>query len=467
MTSASNQPKIRTRFPPSPTGDLHLGGARTALFNWLFARHHGGEFVIRIEDTDLERSTAASTQAIFDAMHWLGLNYDNEPCYQTQKFERYQAVIGELLNKGHAYHCYTTPEELATLREQQMTANLKPRYDRRWRDSHAAPPKNIAPVVRFKMPLTGSMVFNDGVYGPIEIANEELDDLIIARSDGTPTYNLCVVVDDIDMGISHIIRGDDHLNNTPKQIHIYEALGASVPEMTHVPMVLGDDGARLSKRHGAVGVMQYQKQGYLPEAMLNYLVRLGWSHGDQEVFSLEQMVQHFSLEGLNKSPARFDAQKLNWMNAQYLKSAQDLTLVEPLKQHLKALDIEPTPDANLTPIVHLLKERHDTLSDMADNARYFFHAPENAQQELELNHNIQTVLDDLSQALESLDDWQAKNIFDLIKSTAKQHQLKVGQVGMPLRILLCGQSNTPSIGHIAEILGKQVVLDRLAKRHCE
>jgi len=328
---------IRTRFAPSPTGYLHIGGARTALFSWAYARRHGGQFILRVEDTDLERSTEASTQAILDGMAWLDLDYDEGPFYQMKRLSRYQEVVEQLLRDGHAYYCYASREELETMREGQRARGEKPRYDGRWRDSSATPPAGVTPVIRFKTPRDGEVTFNDLVKGPITVANNELDDLVLVRGDGVPTYNFGVVVDDLDMNITHVIRGDDHVNNTPRQINIIKALGAALPEFAHVPMILGHDGERLSKRHGAVSVMQYRDEGYLPEALVNYLARLGWSHGDEEMFTREQLVEWFDLKHISHSPARFNSEKLDWLNQQYLKTVDDARLAELVKPLLQAL----------------------------------------------------------------------------------------------------------------------------------
>ena len=320
---------IRTRFAPSPTGYLHIGGARTALFSWAYARRHGGKFVLRIEDTDLSRSTAESTEAIFESMKWLGLDWDEGPFFQMQRMQRYRDVANQLLEGGHAYRCYASPDELTAMREQQRAQGLKPRYDGRWRPENAAgktPPAGVDPVLRFRNPEHGEVTWNDLVKGPITVSNEELDDLVLLRADGVPTYNFGVVVDDRDMNITHVIRGDDHVNNTPRQINIFNALGFELPQFGHVPMILGHDGERLSKRHGAVSVMQYQQEGYLPEALVNYLARLGWSHGDDEIFSVTQLVEWFDFVNISRSPAKFDPVKLDWVNQQYLKTADDARL---------------------------------------------------------------------------------------------------------------------------------------------
>ncbi len=450
--------KIRTRFPPSPTGSLHIGGARTALFNWLFARHHGGEFVLRIEDSDTQRSTDEATKVILEGLAWLGLNYDEGPFYQSERTQRYKEVISELLASGNAYYCYTTPEELEVMREEQKKRGEKMRYDGRWRDSDMPHPEDIKPVVRFKTPKEGFITYEDGVYGTIRTENNELDDLVIARSDGSPTYNLCVVVDDIDMQITHIIRGDDHINNTPRQLHIYKALDAMHPTMIHVPMVLGEDGSRLSKRHGATSVTEYCDQGYLPQALLNYLVRLGWSHGDQEIFSLEEMIATFSIEGLNKASGQFDLGKLQWLNQHYIQSADPASLL-PALSHLMRHPI----DESMLPMIALQQPRHNTLLSMANDCNYFIHAPTIDSQawQSHCQEEIAIVLKDLLVELEKISNWKHNVIFESIKTTAKNHGMKVGSIGMPLRFALTGMTNTPSIGEIAEILGQEETIKRL------
>jgi glutamyl-tRNA synthetase len=366
---------IRTRFAPSPTGFLHIGGARTALFSWAYARKHGGKFILRIEDTDVERSTPAAVQAILDGMTWLGLDYDEGPFYQMQRMERYKEVISEMLKAGTAYHCYCSREELDAMREAQMQAGLKPRYDGRWRPEEGktlpAPPANIPPVIRFKSPQDGLVMWDDLVKGPITIANQELDDFIIARDDGTPTYNFCVVVDDHDMGITQVIRGDDHVNNTPRQINLLQALGATIPKYAHLSMILGDDGQKLSKRHGAVSVMQYDEDGYLPEAVLNYLARLGWSHGDDEVFSMAQFCQWFDLDHITPSAAQFNTDKLNWLNAHYMKQTGGAALAQDVSKRLAAKGIT-VQGVDLAAALELYKERASNLNELANAVAYFF-----------------------------------------------------------------------------------------------
>ncbi|MFA7241512.1 MAG: glutamate--tRNA ligase [Sulfuricellaceae bacterium] len=458
---------VRTRFAPSPTGYLHIGGARTALFSWAFARKHKGVFVLRIEDTDLERSTPESVQAILDGMAWLGLDYDEGPFYQMQRMERYKAVIQQLLDEGKAYYCYAGKEELEAMRAAQEAAGLKPRYDRRWRDSSATPPTGVAPTVRFKTPLDGVVVIDDLVKGRVTVHNSELDDLIIARSDGTPTYNFSVVVDDWDMRITHVIRGDDHLNNTPRQINLLKALGAPLPQYAHVPMILGEDGERLSKRHGAVSVMQYPEDGYLPEALLNYLARLGWAHGDEEIFDMEQFVEWFDLGSVSKSPAKFNPEKLAWINQQYLKKADDHRLAELVKPFMlrDSCDCDPRHGPDLTEVVALLKERAGTLEELADAAVYFYRPLEPAP-ELVAQHLSVENLPAIKAFAESLQtcEWNKAAIHDLIKATAVAHGLKMPKVAMPLRLLVTGELQTPSVDAVLALIGREEVLRRLTAR---
>ncbi len=363
--------KIKTRFAPSPTGYLHVGGARTALYSWLFARHNQGEFVLRIEDTDLERSTPEAIEAIMDGMNWLSLDWNEGPYYQTRRFDRYNAVIDEMLDAGTAYKCYCSKERLEALRETQMANGEKPRYDGRCRDSHEHHTADEPCVVRFRNPQEGSVIFDDQIRGPIEFSNQELDDLIIRRTDGSPTYNFCVVVDDWDMGITHVIRGEDHINNTPRQINILKAIGAEVPVYAHVSMILGDDGKKLSKRHGAVGVMQYRDDGYLPEALLNYLVRLGWSHGDQEIFSIPEMTELFTLEAVSKSASAFNTEKLQWLNHHYINALPPEYVATHLQWHIEEQKINTRSGPELAKLVTLLGERCKTLKEIAASCGYF------------------------------------------------------------------------------------------------
>ena len=455
---------IRTRFAPSPTGYLHIGGARTALFSWAYARRHGGKFILRIEDTDLERSTAQSTQAILDGMAWLGLDYDEGPFYQMQRLTRYHEVAEQLLRAGKAYHCYCSREELDAMREQQRAAGLKPRYDGRWRDSKQTPPAGVKPVVRLKNPLEGEVTFNDLVKGQITVANSELDDLVLLRADGVPTYNFGVMIDDLDMNITHVIRGDDHVNNTPRQINILKALGAPLPQYAHVPMILGPDGERLSKRHGAVSVMQYRDDGYLPEALINYLARLGWSHGDEEIFSREQLVEWFDFSAINRSPAKFNPEKLQWLNQQYLKTGDNARLAELVRPFLEADGCNTAAQGmpNLPSLANLLKERVNTVAELADAAVYFFRPLEPAE-ELKVQHftaEIKPVILDLRQKLAVI-EWESDAINDAIKTAAKGHGVKMPKVAMPLRVMVAGVAQTPSINAVLELLGREETLKRM------
>jgi len=459
---------IRTRFAPSPTGYLHIGGARTALFCWAFAKKHGGTFLLRIEDTDQERSTQLSEQAILDSMAWLGLDHEG-PFFQMRRLKRYLEVAEQLISEGKAYHCYASREELDALRESQRAKGEKPRYDGRWRPENAKraglmPPAGVQPVIRFRNPGEGEVTFNDLVKGPITVANSELDDLVIMRADGIPTYNFGVVIDDIDMEITHVIRGDDHVNNTPRQINVYRALGATLPRFAHVPMILGQDGERLSKRHGAVSVMQYREEGYLPEALLNYLARLGWSHGNEEKFSREQLVEWFDLEHISKSPARFDPEKLAWLNQQYLKETDDTRLAGLMKPFLEAdgCDVKngPPPAA----VAALLKERVNTVEEMADAAVYFYRALE-PPAELRQQHytaEIKPVLADLQQRLGAI-DWNRGRINETLKAVVADHKLKLPKIAMPLRVMVTGEAQTPSIDATLELIGREEVLARLAR----
>jgi len=459
---------VRTRFAPSPTGFLHLGGARTALFCWAYARHHGGTFVLRIEDTDLARSTPEAVQAILDAMDWLGLQPDEGPYYQMQRLARYRAVIRDMLAAGTAYHCYSTPAEVDAMREAARAAGRKPRYDGTWRPEPGktlpAIPPDRQPVVRFKNPTDGTTTWDDLVKGPISVANAELDDLVIARADGTPTYNFCVVVDDWDMRISHVIRGDDHVNNTPRQINILRALGAQVPHYGHVPMILGPDGQKLSKRHGAVSVMAYDAQGYLPEAMVNYLARLGWSHGDSEVFSRDQLVQWFDGARLSKSAAQWDPKKLNWINAQYLKQLDASALAQRVAPRIAARGGNPAA-CDLAAVMALVRGRADTLEDLTTQAMLFCAPPAPLSVELAAQHLTEAsraVLRDFA-ARARATDWRRDAIAALIQDVLAAHQIKMPKLGVPLRVALTGQTHTPALDALLAILGKATVLQRLEK----
>lgn len=455
---------VRTRFAPSPTGYLHIGGARTALFSWLFARHHQGEFILRIEDTDIERSSEESVQAILDGMKWLGLDHDEGPYYQTQRFDRYREVVNKLMADGHAYYCYSTPEEVNAMREEAMKNKQKPRYNGYWRDRTDTPPEGIKPVIRFKNPLDGSVIIDDMVYGPIEVQNSELDDLVIMRADGTPTYNLTVVVDDSDMQISHVIRGDDHINNTPRQINILNAMGAELPKYAHLPMILGDDGKRLSKRHGAVGVMQYAEDGYLPEAVLNYLVRLGWSHGDQEVFSIPQMIELFGLDACNRSGSTFNTEKLQWLNQQYMMEASPESLGNMLEPYLLAQGLNlaggPTPQT----IGQLQKERFKTLTDMAIGSRYFFEDFDdydaNAAKK-QLRPVAMEPLQAVRERLSGIDAWGAESVQVAIEETLEKLGVGYGKIGLPLRVAVTGTGASPALDQTLAALGKERTLARI------
>jgi len=452
---------VRTRFAPSPTGYLHIGGARTALFSWAYARKHGGQFILRIEDTDLERSTEASVQAIFDGMAWLNLAHDEGPFFQMQRMPRYKQVIRQLLDQGHAYHCYCSKEELDTMREAQRAKGEKPRYDGRCRHRTTSA-HGIDPVVRFKNPLDGVVIIDDLVKGRVAVSNSELDDLVIARPDGTPTYNFCVVVDDWDMEITHVIRGDDHLNNTPRQMNILQALGAPLPQYAHVPMILGHDGERLSKRHGAVSVMQYFEEGYLPEAFLNYLARLGWAHGDAEIFSLDQFVEWFDLDAISKSPAKLDPEKLSWVNQQYLKTADNARLVELARPFMAQDCCDAAHGPDPVEVFGLLKERVSTLEELADAAVYFYR-PLEAHEDLRMQHltaAVKPALEAFAANLETV-EWTRPALSALIKETCATHQLKMPQVAMPLRVMITGETQTPSVDAVIALIGRTEVLRRV------
>ncbi|RMH47963.1 MAG: glutamate--tRNA ligase [Gammaproteobacteria bacterium] len=455
---------VRTRFAPSPTGYLHVGGARTALYCWLFARKHNGQFILRIEDTDRERSSEASVRAILDGMAWLGLDYDEGPFYQTERFERYQEIIDWLLANGHAYRCRCTPERLQQLREQQMAQKQKPRYDGHCRNLDVSPDEPH--VVRFKNPLDGIVRFEDQIKGVIEVKNSELDDLIIRRTDGTPTYNLTVVVDDMDMGITHVIRGDDHVNNTPRQINILKALGAELPKYAHVPMILGDDGKRLSKRHGAVSVLAYRDAGYLPEALLNYLVRLGWSHGDQEIFSREEMIQLFSLEGVNRAPAAFNTEKLNWLNQHYLKTLPVETVAERAQMFFDEKGVAITFGPSLESVVALIRERATTLVDLVEHSRYFYEEFSDYDEKAAKKHLRPAALPALMAFFEKAqraDDWTKEVLHSLLQTTAEELGVGMGKVGMPVRVAVTGQGQSPSIDEVMALIGRERCLARLQR----
>jgi len=456
--------KVRTRFAPSPTGYLHIGGARTALFSWLYAKKMGGEFILRIEDTDRERSTQAAVDAITDGMEWLGLEHDAGPFYQTQRFDRYKEIIQKLLDDGHAYYCNCSRERLDEMREQQKANKQKPKYDGCCRDKGLTEADDT--VVRFKNPLDGVVTIKDHVRGNVEISNQELDDLIIERSDGAPTYNLTVVVDDWDMEITHVIRGDDHLNNTPRQINILQALDAHIPEYAHIPMINGPDGKKLSKRTGAVSVMQYHEEGYLTEAVINYLVRLGWSHGDQEIFTLDEMIEKFDLKDINKSSSSLNVEKLQWLNQQYFISLDPIYVAEQLAFYMLEHGINIETGPKLTDVVVQLRERSKTFIDMVENCRFFyedFDEYDAKAAKKQFKPAAKEVLQLLKQNYESLEDWTAENIHKVVEDTVNKLEVGFGKVGQPLRLAVTGHGKSPGIDVTLELLGKEKTLARIDK----
>lgn len=458
--------KIKTRFAPSPTGYLHVGGARTALYSWLFARNHGGEFVLRIEDTDLERSTPEAIEAIMDGMNWLSLEWDEGPYYQTKRFDRYNAVIDQMLEEGTAYKCYCSKERLEALREEQMAKGEKPRYDGRCRHSHEHHADDEPCVVRFANPQEGSVVFDDQIRGPIEFSNQELDDLIIRRTDGSPTYNFCVVVDDWDMEITHVIRGEDHINNTPRQINILKALKAPVPVYAHVSMINGDDGKKLSKRHGAVSVMQYRDDGYLPEALLNYLVRLGWSHGDQEIFTREEMIKYFTLNAVSKSASAFNTDKLLWLNHHYINALPPEYVATHLQWHIEQENIDTRNGPQLADLVKLLGERCKTLKEMAQSCRYFYEDFAEFDADAAKKHLrpvARQPLEVVRDKLAAITDWTAENVHHAIQATADELEVGMGKVGMPLRVAVTGAGQSPELDVTVHAIGKTRSIERINK----
>ena len=458
---------VRTRFAPSPTGYLHLGNIRSALYPWAYARKHGGAFVLRIEDTDAERSTQEAVQAILDSMAWLGLDYDEGPVYQTQRQDRYREVVAAMLAAGTVYHCYATPDELEQLRAAQLARGEKPRYDRRWRPEPGktlpAVPPGVPPVVRFRNPLGGTVAWQDAVKGRVEIGNDELDDLIIARSDGAPTYNFCVVVDDLDMRITHVIRGDDHVNNTPRQINLIRALGGAEPVYAHLPTVLTPEGDKLSKRHGARGVLQYRDDGYLPEAVVNYLARLGWAHGDAEVFSRDEFVGWFDLAGLSSSPGRFDPDKLKWVNHEHIKRLPPDELGTRLAPYLQQAGLDPARGPQAAAVGALLRDRAATLVEMADAAHYFYAAPRVGTELVAefVPAAARPALNELHAEFAEL-PWTREAIGAMLKAVATRHAMKPPQMMMALRILVTGTPATPAIDAIAALLGRDAVRSRMA-----
>jgi len=455
---------IRTRFAPSPTGYLHVGGARTALFSWLQARKQGGKFILRIEDTDLERSNAESVNAILEGMTWLGLDYDEGPFFQTQRFDRYKEIIDQLMAQGDAYYCYCSKERLETLRETQRNNKEKPRYDGRCRHL-TAPVEGVQPVIRFKNPLEGKVIVKDFIRGDVVFNNSELDDLIIARPDGTPTYNLTVVVDDMDMQMTHVIRGDDHLNNSPRQINIFNALGATPPVFAHVPMILGDDGARLSKRHGAVSVMSYRDEGYLPEALLNYLIRLGWSHGDQEIFSIDEMIQLFDIKDVNKAASSFNSEKLLWLNQHYIKTSSAEHIAQHLSWHMGEQGIDPSQGPSILDVIELLRDRAKTLKEMAAMSVYFYRDVTEYDEKAaakNLTADGAPLLKAIYQQLSELAVWQGSLIHDEVKKCADNHQVGMGKVAQPIRVALTGNTISPSLDVTLELVGRERTLAAIA-----
>ncbi len=458
--------RVRTRIAPSPTGFLHLGTARTALFSWAFARHHGGDFILRIEDTDVARSTQEAVDQIITAMQWLELDYDEGPFYQMKRLDRYREVIAKMLAEGSAYRCYCTPEELDAMREAQRARGEKPRYDGRWRPESGKKlpevPQHVPAVIRFRNPVDGDVTWNDMVKGPITISNRELDDLIISRPDGTPTYNFCVVVDDWDMQISHVIRGDDHVNNTPRQINILRALGADLPEYGHVPMILGPDGDKLSKRHGAVSVMQYEESGYLPEAMINYLARLGWSHGDDELFGREQLVAWFDGHHLARSPAQWDAAKLNWVNAHVMKGMPDEALARGVVRQFALRGVGLSADERLQRMCAVFKDRCATLAELADWLGMYFVDVKPRDEDLaaHVTAAVRPALQSLRDRFAAI-DWDKGTIAAAMKETLATHGLKMPQLAPALRVLVCGRAQTPSIDAVLELFPRDMVLSRL------
>jgi glutamyl-tRNA synthetase len=453
---------VRTRFAPSPTGYLHVGGARTALFSWLHARRHGGKFILRIEDTDLERSTAESINAILEGMTWLGLEYDEGPFYQTQRFDRYEEVIRELMDRGLAYRCNCPRERLESLREWQMQHNEKPRYDGHCRDRRVSPDEPH--VVRFRNPLHGAVAVDDMIRGKVLYQNDELDDLVLRRTDGAPTYNLSVVVDDSDMGITNVIRGDDHLNNTPRQINILRAMGKKPPRYAHVPMILGDDGARLSKRHGAVSVMEYRRQGILPEALLNYLVRLGWSHGDQEIFSLDEMIELFDISKVNRASSTFNTEKLLWLNQHYIKHDDPARIARLLSPHMGELGIDPAPYPALVDVVRAQQERARTLVEMAQVSAFFyreFDSYDEAAAEKHLRPEARAPLERLRQVFAAMDEWTPERLHQAVTNVASDLGLKLGKVAQPLRVAVVGRAASPGIDITLHLVGREACLRRI------
>ena len=455
---------VRTRFAPSPTGYLHIGGVRTALFCWLYARHHGGQFILRIEDTDQERSTQESVDAILQGMEWMGLSPDEGPFYQTDRMARYQEVLDQLLDQGLAYKCYCTQAELDQVREDQRAKNIKPRYNRKCRDAKHPEREGIAPVIRFRNPLEGSVIFEDLVRGKVNISNDELDDLVIARGDGMPTYNFAVVVDDIDMEITHVIRGDDHVNNTPRQVNIFKALNAPLPIFAHLPMIVGQDGQRLSKRHGAVSVLEYRDQGFLPEAMRNYLLRLGWSHGDQEIFSTQEMIELFDLAEVNRAASAFDVDKLKWLNQHYIKEADSARLTDLLLEKLTLAGLDVSAGPPVERVVTALRERAQTIDEFVEKSRYFYSelsGYEEGAAKKHLRPVAEGLLLDIRARFESIQTWTAAAIHEALEACVAVQDSKLGKIAQPLRVAVSGTAATPPIDETLELVGKVRTLSRI------
>ncbi|HBK55455.1 MAG TPA: glutamate--tRNA ligase [Xanthomonadales bacterium] len=454
----------RTRFAPSPTGYLHIGGARTALYCWLEARHRGGRFILRVEDTDRERSTPEALQAILDGMAWLGLGHDEGPFYQTLRLDRYRQVAEDLVKAGKAYYAYETREEIDAMRAAAMAAGRKPRYNGAYRDRNAPFREDPNRVIRFKNPLSGEVVFNDRVKGRIAWSNEELDDLVLIRSDGYPTYNFAVVIDDLDMRIDEVIRGDDHVNNTPRQVNIYHALGASLPAFSHLPMILGPDGSKMSKRHGAVSVMQYREDGYLPQALLNYLVRLGWSHGDQEIFSREEMIDLFSIADVNQSASRFDFDKLGWVNQQYFRHGDPDDIVPELEWHLRRIGLDPERGPKPTEVLIALADRVKTLAEMAQRARVWYQPLQEYDEAAVAKHLTEAArlpLETVRARLALLATWSPEAVHDALEATAASLELGLGKVAQPLRVAITGTQVSPSIDRTVFLAGQREALARI------
>jgi glutamyl-tRNA synthetase len=457
---------VVTRFAPSPTGYLHIGGARTALFSWAYAKRHQGQFILRIEDTDIERSTPEAVEAIMDGMTWLHLDFDEGPIYQTKRMAVYKQYIDQLIKEDKAYLCYSSKEELEVLRESQMKAGLKPKYDGKWRPepgkSLPPTPKNIQPVVRFKNPTSGVVSWHDLVKGEITIANEELDDLVIARGDGTPTYNFCVVIDDWEMKVTHVIRGDDHINNTPRQINLLKALNANIPAYAHLSMILGDDGQKLSKRHGAVSVMQYFDQGYLPEAILNYLARLGWSHGDDEIFSMTDFCQWFDLDHITSSSAQFNTEKLDWLNSHYIKTLPLDRISSAIEPYLKKVVHTPIDQNLLIGAIDIHRERANHLTNLAKDIAYIFEVQKPNQQDFEKHINAEALelIKSFQGSLNKI-DWTKEAIHNVMNEVVTLHAIKFPKLAMPLRVLLTGIAQSPSIDAVMAILGRDETMKRL------